>query len=77
MEKAGWFLLISPINHSGKTRFLFVLGYHSHDRVLPFPLGTTQGRVKGKDQRTTALPLVHALESAEWKPGTDSLADAP
>lgn len=58
MEKAGWFLPISPTSHSGKTRFLFVLGYHSHDHVLPFPLGTTQRRVKGKDQRTIALPLL-------------------
>lgn len=62
MEKAGWCLPISPINHSGKTRFLFVLGCCSHDHVLPFPLGTTQGRIKRKDQRTTALPRVQTLE---------------
>lgn len=77
MEKAGWCLPISLINHSGKTRFLFVLGYHSHDPVLPFPSGTTQGRVKGKGQRTSALPLVHALEFCGMETRTDSLADVP
>lgn len=30
--------------------------------MLPFPSGATLGKAKGKDQRTTALPLIHALE---------------
>lgn len=77
MEKAGWCLPISPINHSGKTRFLFVLGYHSHDHVLPFPLGTTKEELREKIKEPLPCHLCTLWSSAEWKPGTDSLADAP